>query len=460
MSSYLLPQILYSNDLHTHIVPIFSEKKDVIINKTLHKYLNSLKGQIDECEMAWDKYKKYTNPYEFIHTIVPNSRQAICLYKPLSRSFFKMIEIVHLTDILHNSNNNANNHLPLPYKTFHLAEGPGGFIEAIAYLRNNPNDIYYGMTLLEEHNTNVPGWRKSKEFLASHPNVIIEKGIDGRGDLMNPRNFLHCLKNYRGQCDLITGDGGFDFSVHYLSQEIVSSSLILCQISFAIAMQKIGGTFIIKMFDTFSKISLDILYLLANAYEVIRVVKPHTSRYANSEKYIVCKNFQLNEKNRQDIVNMLYKMIVLIRDNNILSIKKEYMQTDCCPECEALRYEAIRVESMRRQSEVTTHMESLFKLKLPYYFVNKVEEVNAIFGQQQIENINMTLNLIDNNKYDKLELIKKNNIHKCIQWCKQYGLEYNVAVQQNNIFLASKRTQVGVGVGFGFGNRYTERLNV
>ena len=294
MSSYLLPQIVYTRDLHTYIVPKFIEKNvdatidnitnKIIINKTLHKYLNTLKAQIDEQESAWEKFKKYTNPYEFIHTIVPNTRQSICTHKPLSRSFFKMIEMTHMLNILPT--------LPAgECKSFHLAEGPGGFIEAMSFLRKNPKDLYYGMTLLEDSNVNVPGWRKSKEFLLGNTNVIIEKGIDGKGDLMNPRNLIHCFKNYRGQFDLVTGDGGFDFSIHYLSQEIVSAPLILCQVSFAVALQKRGGTFIIKMFDTFSKISLDILYLLSNMYETVNFVKPHTSRYANSEKYIVCKNF-------------------------------------------------------------------------------------------------------------------------------------------------------------------------
>ena len=427
MSSYLLPQIVYTRDLHTYIVPAFLNNdatvndatvndatdatvndatvatdatvnnitNKIIINKTLHKYLNALKAQIDEQESAWDKFKKYTNPYEFIHTIVPNTRQSICTHKPLSRSFFKMIEMTHMLNILPTLPADA-------CKSFHLAEGPGGFIEAISFLRKNTKDLYYGMTLLEDSNVNVPGWRKSKEFLLSNTNVIIEKGIDGKGDLMNPRNLIHCFKNYRGQFDLVTGDGGFDFSIHYLSQEIVSAPLILCQISFAVAMQKRGGAFIIKMFDTFSKISLDILYLLSNIYETVNFVKPHTSRYANSEKYIVCKNFRLDEKLRQEIINALYKVIVQL---NLTSGGELY---------------------------------SLFNFELPYYFVNKVEEYNAILGQQQIENINTTLSLIDNSKYDKLELIKKNNIQKCISWCQNYQMSYNPTIQTNNIFLANK----------------------
>jgi len=405
MSSYLLPTITYIPELHKYIVPnvvpnISTNNSDnIIINKTLHKYLSILKQQIDECEAVWDKFKKYTNPYEFIHTIVPNSRQSICTYKPLSRSFFKMIEMSYMLSDLPTDK----------CKSFHLAEGPGGFIEALVFLRKNIHDEYYGMTLLEENNHNIPGWRKSKGFLAENPNVIIETGADGKGDLMNSKNLIYCYKKYKGQFDLITGDGGFDFSVHYLSQEMVSASLIISQISFAVAMQKIGGTFIIKMFDTFSKVSLDILYLLSNIYETVHFVKPHTSRYANSEKYIICKNFRINDAQRQELINSFFKLLV-----NLQGV-------------------------VNLQREKTNNIDTLFKFELPYYFINKVEEYNAIFGQQQVENISTTLNLIANNKSDKLEFLKKNNIHKCISWCQQHQLEYNVSVQSNNIFLSNKR---------------------
>ena len=85
--------------------------------------------------------KKYTNPYEYIHTIVPGYKTSICRYKPLSRSYFKMIEILKSLYIL-------DEFLSENIKTFHIAEGPGGFIEATSVIRNNTNDKYYGMTLM------------------------------------------------------------------------------------------------------------------------------------------------------------------------------------------------------------------------------------------------------------------------------------------------------------------------
>jgi len=51
------------------------------------------------------------------------------------------------------------------FRVFHLAEGPGGFIEAIANIRKNPNDKYIGMTILDDANDwNIPAWKKSDLF--------------------------------------------------------------------------------------------------------------------------------------------------------------------------------------------------------------------------------------------------------------------------------------------------------
>ena len=408
MSYYKLPLVQLNTNLIGIIDPSFVDTNAVdtnavdtnavdtnavdttIINKSLYRYLSFVKEQIDTQQNDWDKYKKYTNTYEYIHTPIPNTKASVCNYKPLSRSFYKMIEICKSFAILEE--------LPSVCKTFHLAEGPGGFIEALAMLRSQLKDTYYGMTLIDD-DCNVPGWRKSKSFLLHNPNVTIEKGSDDRGDLMNPENLKYCYMKYNSSMHLITADGGFDFSMDFNKQENISSNLILAQIAFAIAMQKQGGTFIIKFFDTFTKLSLDMLFLLSNLYESVYFIKPNTSRIANSEKYVVCKGFRLSSS--EEIVRKFYKIISLMTTSS------------------------------------TKQLVSLFNFDLPYIFINKVEEINAIFGQQQIENIVSTLNLINstnNNKTDKLETMKKTNILKCISWCQKYNLAYNKIIPTTNIF--------------------------
>ena len=392
MSHFLLPSIPYNNNLTDVIRSTYCdiETEAILINKTLCRYLNNVKAEIDSRQVEWDKYKKYTNPYEFIHSNVPNSKQAVCRLKPLSRSFYKMVEICNLLFLLDD--------LPHKCSTFHLAEGPGGFMEAMLSMRTNKDDLCFGMTLLDDSDQSVPGWKKSKSFLTKSPNVVIENGIDGTGNLMSADNLKDCFTRYNGSMDLITADGGFDFSVDFNHQEKVSGKLVFCQIAFAIAMQKKNGNLIIKFFDTFTQMSLDLLFILSNVYDKVFFVKPNTSRYANSEKYIVCKGFRL--ENSEELVKRLHSVFKTFPDGG--------------------------------------NMERILSIDIPYIFTSRVEEYNAILGQQQIESITSTLNLIDNNKHDRLESMKKNNIQKCIGWCQKYKLPYNKVIISSNIFLAGR----------------------
>ena len=398
MSYFLLPKLSYIDNLEKYLSVSYCKHSNSVpvINKTLYTYLNSIKGEIDNCPSEWDKYKKYTNPYEYIHTPVSGSKHSICKIKPLSRSYYKMIEICNMLNILKD--------MPEKMKSFHLAEGPGGFIEAIADMRSiapneyNKKDKYFGMTLENASDNSIPGWKKTESFMEKCKNFIVERGISETGDLSIVENLSYCFNMYHNTMDLVTGDGGFDFSIDFNQQEVVSSKLIFYQITFAIAMQKKGGHFIIKFFDTFTDISIDLIYLLGILYEKVYIVKPNTSRYANSEKYIVCKHYRLSDSTR--ILQKLFQLHLDISGNkNIMRI---------------------------------------FTLSVPYLLTNRIEEYNAIFGQQQIECISNTLNLIDNNKYDKLENQKKINIQKCKQWCQKYKLPYHKNIISNNIFLHNK----------------------
>lgn len=387
MNIFVLPSINIIN-IHNKINVEFTDLEiEGVVSKILNSYLNRIKIQIDDNKDKWDNYKKYTNTYEYIHTIIPNSKHSVCNLKPLSRSFYKMIEICN--------NFNIVNELPSICKTFHLAEGPGGFIEAIVSLRKNINDTYYGMTL-NDNDVNVPGWKKSNYFLKTNTNVIIENGQDCTGNLLNKENLEYCFKKYNNSMDLITADGGFDFSQDFNRQEITSLKLIYAQVCYAIAMQKNDGTFILKVFDLFTQGSLDILFLLCCLYKNVNIVKPNTSRIANSEKYIVCKNFKLERS-----IIILFELLKSF----------DYLNT-------------------------TMNLNRILKIDIPHYFINKIEDCNSLFGQIQIENISYTINLIDNYRIDKIESLKKYNISKCISWCHKYNLPYNSNIKTVNQFLS------------------------
>ena len=131
-------------------------KKDYKINNNKENYkLVNAKNQIDNYynKRDWDRFKKLTNPFEMIHiTNKFNKRNSISYYNPLSRSYFKMVEMIHefLEEYIHQdllSNELKSTEQLKGINTLHLAEGPGGFMEAFVNYRKNTKDNYYGMTL-------------------------------------------------------------------------------------------------------------------------------------------------------------------------------------------------------------------------------------------------------------------------------------------------------------------------
>ena len=204
--------------------------------------------------------------------------------------------------------------------------------------------------------------------------------------------------------DIITADGGFDFSNDYNNQEKAAFRLIFTQVAYAITMQKHNGHFILKIFDMFEKSTTELIYLLSCMYENIYISKPHTSRYANSEKYVICKNFKFS------ITDEI--------SNKFINTLKIFESVDFN------RY----------------NITSIINIPIHSYYKNNIKEINAILAHQQIDNILMTIKIITHKdrKNDRIYSLKNNNIQKCINWCITNKIPYNKNYQSNNIFLGDR----------------------
>ena len=372
-----------------------SDTLRAFLSPSLRSYLNACKQDIGSELSKWDIFKRYTNPYEYVHTLIPGSRNAVCRDHPISRAYFKLFEIIKDHKLL-------DYPATTPIKTFHLAEGPGGFVEATCEIRkalgDNPSDAFHGITLIDNTNDSIPGWNKIASFMQKNPQVCIEKGITGTGNLLDAENLKYCFEKYGNNMEFITGDGGFDFSTDYNGQESQSLCLLIAQVAFGICLQKRGGSFVVKVFDMFTKLSLEILFLLNSLYKEVIVQKPLTSRFANSERYIVCKDFQLSET--QQYAYVFYSLL------------------------------------KNMATSESTLPSPLVRFDMPRLFLDKVEEINSTFGQQQIENIKSTLSLIKNHDDEKLDTLKKNGVHRCVLYCQKYGLNHGKQQSQGNIFLS------------------------
>jgi len=446
------------------------QEPSISVSNSLCSYMNEIKEKIASREKEWDVYKKYTNPYEYIHSIIPHKKKSVSKYKPISRSYFKMIEIItefqiiepaNPLAVIHKQNDILDGKLarirsydeledsvseydtvsslanrivqfsfpvppPLPHlflppnlsikkrpiRTFHLAEGPGGFIEAVCNRRNCPADQYNGMTILvDEYDDNVPAWNKSGHFLSQHPNIRIETGFDGTGNLLHIENFDYCFNKYGATMDLVTADGGFDFSKDFNKQEISIANLLWGQVCYALVLQRLGGNFVLKIFDCFYEHTVDILYILSAFYSEVRICKLLTSRIGNSEKYVICKGFRFSNS------------------ESFHSVIRNSFQKVC-----------VEINPFSPPHETRKYLWRLLEKPVPRHFTKQIEEANAVFGQQQIENIHYTISLIDKQtKTEKSDQIMRQNINKCVNWCIEHEVPYNNVIS-SNIFVPGMPT--------------------
>ena len=172
--------------------------------------------------------------------------------------------------------------------------------------------------------------------------------------------------------------------------------------------QESNGSCVIKIDCVFHKIVIDILYILSSMYDKVYVLKPNTSNVTTFEKYIICKNFQSNESDSNYFKYNYYKLLIFLKKlegKNIISI---------------------------------------LDLNIPYYFLSKVNDMNIIIGQQQLESLDLMINILKNkNKENKIDTIKKNNIQKSIAWCEKHKIPCNKFTEKINMFFSINKEENG-----------------
>ena len=348
-------------------------------NEYICKILTNAKNKIDN-NSTWDNCKKLSNEYELIHIPSKRNSNSIAGYIPLSRSYFKMWEILNDFKLVTNYKN---------ISIACIAEGPGGFIESIinyrkkySLLKDNINAI-----TLKSVNNDIPGWKKAKEFLNNNKNIKICYGKDNTGDIYKLKNILY-FQNIVGynSVDFISADGGFDFSKNFNKQEQLSYKIIFCEILTALCIQKKGGSFVCKIFDTYTKFTIKLLYLIYNFYDNLSIIKPFTSRPANSEKYLVAEGFKGIDKSD---LNQLFQ---LLKDWNILN-NSEYVN-------------------------------DIYLDDIDEKFVEQIITFNNLNSYKQLNSIINTLCISKKDKKEVSYIINKQSIN-AINWCNKYNIQVN-----------------------------------
>ena len=243
-----------------------SKPSQNLINPEDYISLVENKNRISQYDIQniWRKYSQALNPYERIVNMSLNKNI-------ISRAYYKLYEILNIYDIKDFK------------RSLHLCEAPGGFVKAA--LSINKDLEWYAQTLYSESNIKIDKDLSKERWVKN-----------GDGNLYNLNN-IEYLKDNIEKVDLVTGDGGFDVSFNPNNQEQLSFKLIYCEFITSLICLNIGGSFVCKIFDTFTKPTVQLIYIMKLYYDKVSIIKPRSSRYVNGEKYVVCKNFKGIDEN-------------------------------------------------------------------------------------------------------------------------------------------------------------------
>ena len=348
-----------------------------------HTSLTDTKKQIEYLYSTteWEIRKKITNPYEVIFSSPETKYPCITKKNVLSRSYFKMVEMLKVFDCL-------SDYSEKKLQTVHICEGPGGFIQALIDItkeKNFPLEHLFAMTL-KPTKSYIPGWRRSTQFLKENPIISLQYGQDGTGDILNIDNQKSFVgETLKTECKtiLFTADGGFDFSIDYSQQEQNVFPLLLA--SFLLGLQTLSedGVMIIKLFDMYSQVTKDLVLGTATFFKEFCIYKPATSRPCNSERYFVAKGYvgSSNKKVKEWI---------------------KYLQ--------------------QIQQKNHNQLTSLFKVSWHENIIDCLDEQINWQEKLQMDSISETLHFKKSNIEDYL--IK--SIHSSKKWCEYFRIPYSL----------------------------------
>lgn len=237
-----------------------------------------------------------------------------------------------------------------------------------------------------------PFFNKNLNILHLGNNVLsTDLLIDTIRDKYNDNKFLYSFNSFDINQHTI-----YDFAIF----ECVDNQTVnlITSLQIIIHYLRIHGTVIIKIDSLFDKVTIDFLFIMTNIFTQVYLIKPLLSNILTNDKYIICSKY--------------------LGNHNISYINKPAFEKN------------------------VENVSSILYTKIPLFFLSKIEEFNAIYGQQQLEAYDHLINIMNNkNKNDKIEILKKLNIQKSISWCEKYHVPCNKFVDKINMFMIASKQE-------------------
>jgi len=271
-------------------------KDDIVLSKTpnqplmslgYHHFIQKLRTELitfTKSIKSDNQFYYVVNPFEvnisnYNEGINHLSQIYLNQTKTFGRSFFKLWEILFSFDITNNTNKNFTH------------------VDIINEMGHDMADV-------------VALYRK-KFNQANKSDVFHSVNIDDKKLALDKVSIITC--NIKPK-----NNGDTD------SHEQAVYIILLKAINIALKTQDENGCFVLRIFDTFTKVTIKLIGLLSCFYEELYIYRPYFSRDTSSEKYIICKKFkkQKNDNKKLD------KMLESIKDNNIFDIFPDFELND------------------------------------------------------------------------------------------------------------------------------------
>ena len=385
---------------------ILNEISNSIFNTTYINQIKEVSIKIDQSQHKnlWNYIHHYVNEYELLTNVIEDGDK-------YNRAYYKLYELLLNNTIIDKPD----------FKLISLAEAPGNFVKCVQNLKNNTWNDYIICTLLDDTDTTSQGnfFTTYKDYIFGNINgklkITDDANKDFKGDLTNPKDitiFVDYIVTNNLQADLITADGGIkkNKNIDYLLEEYNHLPLFLGEIVSALFTQKIGGTFILKMYDIVYINSVHLIHLLSGFYKKVEIVKPYNSRPCNTEKYIICSDFigfNITKSNQDKIFSNLLNII-----SNLDSRGDKYKYFnifDRLPNIEDNNNKIIEFNNSIIVKTQLLHLQDIYDIIMK----NDKKQINLIktyFGPKRNYNLKSILSSEEN--ADKGYFIKK--IESCI----------------------------------------------
>jgi len=313
--------------------------------------------------------------------------------------FFEIIEIIQTMHLNHYIDTISKN-TPLSIFSFSNSNRRNNSPEESNQRNNSPEESNQRNNSPEESNRRNNSPEESNRRNNSTEESKKKTDIDAMKIIREPykRSFIPGIETtkdnyFLAEPDMIYSLETFKqtyFKYGYKMHIIIASSLdlqlsipgIIIQLCMILCIQAKKGVLIWKIEETYSDIMLDILYLLSSFYEKMYFIKPTIIDTSKSEKYVVCKGFLF-----ENVYNVYSYLYPLVSQMSLLRLSPHI------------------------------YIDRILKTDIAYFFVSKLEEINYIFGQVQLEQLHYLSLLVSHKyRYDKIQNISKINIQKIQEW--------------------------------------------